>query len=211
MRLLLIEDDPEVARFVVKGLRESGHTVEHAAEGREGLFRATEGEYDVIVTNRMLPHVDGLAMVQLLRQQSRLFTARVLAGEVDNVILIELDALADESTSVSLERALLDIDTLQRTLATLLQIAQAESRAPLSDAGRVNLGELAQEIAALYEPAARDQMSRGCGWASVFQGERLAEGFVTASRSRIEPRKPALDDIDREAESQRGFVRIGNQ
>src|SRR4051812_1228520 len=86
VRLLFIEDDPEVARFVSKGLRESGHTVEHAADGREGLFRATEGEYDVIITDRMLPHVDGLAIVQLLRQQSRDTPVLVLSalGTVDD-------------------------------------------------------------------------------------------------------------------------------
>jgi signal transduction histidine kinase len=66
-------------------------------------------------------------------------------------------AAIDEFVNVNIERALQDIDILQRTLTTLLQIAQAESRAPLSDSVRVNLGDLAQEIAALYEPAARDQ------------------------------------------------------
>ena len=86
MRLLLIEDDQEAARFVLKGLRESGHTVDHAADGREGLFRATEGDYDVIVTDRMLPHLDGLAIVQVLRQQGRSTPVLVLSalGTVDD-------------------------------------------------------------------------------------------------------------------------------
>jgi len=66
-------------------------------------------------------------------------------------------AAMDEFVNVNIERALQDIDILQRTLATLLQIAQAESRAPLADSAWVNLGGLAQEIASLYEPAARDQ------------------------------------------------------
>jgi len=86
VRLLLIEDDQEAARFVLKGLRESGHTVDHAADGREGLFRATEGDYDVIVTDRMLPHLDGLAIVQVLRQQGRSTPVLVLSalGTVDD-------------------------------------------------------------------------------------------------------------------------------
>ena len=71
MRLLLIEDDPEAARFVLKGLREGGYLVEHAADGRDGLVRATEGKYDAIITDRMLPHMDGLAIVRLLRQQNQ--------------------------------------------------------------------------------------------------------------------------------------------
>lgn len=86
MRLLLIEDDQEAARFVLKGLRESGHTVDHAADGREGLFRATEGDYDVIITDRMLPHMDGLAIVQWLRQQGRDTPVLILSalGTVDD-------------------------------------------------------------------------------------------------------------------------------
>lgn len=67
MHVLLIEDDTEAARFLVKGLRESGYTVEHVADGRDGLFRATEGQFDIIVTDRMLPHVDGLTIIERLR------------------------------------------------------------------------------------------------------------------------------------------------
>jgi two-component system OmpR family response regulator len=67
VHVLLIEDDTEAARFLVKGLRESGYTVEHVADGRDGLFRATEGRFDLIVTDRMLPHVDGLAIIERMR------------------------------------------------------------------------------------------------------------------------------------------------
>ncbi len=86
MRLLLIEDDPEAARFILKGLRESGYSAEHAADGREGLFRATEGKFDAIITDRMLPHMDGLAIVQVLRQQGCETPVLVLSalGNVDD-------------------------------------------------------------------------------------------------------------------------------
>jgi two-component system, OmpR family, response regulator len=67
VHVLLIEDDTEAAPFLVKGLRESGYTVEHVADGRDGLFRATDGKFDLIVTDRMLPHVDGLAIIERLR------------------------------------------------------------------------------------------------------------------------------------------------
>src|SRR5580658_1474012 len=70
MHVLLIEDDTEAARFLVKGLRESGYEVDHAADGREGLQRATEGRFDLIVTDRMLPHVDGLAIIEQMRANS---------------------------------------------------------------------------------------------------------------------------------------------
>jgi two-component system, OmpR family, response regulator len=86
VHLLLIEDDQEAAQFLLKGLRESGYTVDHSADGREGLARATEGRYDLIVTDRMLPHIDGLALVQLLRDQGVRAPVLVLSalGTVDD-------------------------------------------------------------------------------------------------------------------------------
>ena len=68
MHLLLIEDDAEAARFLAKGLRESGYVVDIAADGREGLFRATEGTYDLIIADRQLPHFDGLSVIAMLRK-----------------------------------------------------------------------------------------------------------------------------------------------
>jgi two-component system OmpR family response regulator len=70
MHLLLIEDDAEAARFLAKGLRESGYVVDIAADGREGLFRATEGSYDLIIADRQLPHFDGLSIIAMLRQNA---------------------------------------------------------------------------------------------------------------------------------------------
>ena len=71
MRILLVEDDAEVARFVRKGLQEAGHNVEHAANGRDGLFLAASEQFDVLVLDRMLPGgVDGVRLVETLRSQS---------------------------------------------------------------------------------------------------------------------------------------------
>ena len=70
MRILLVEDDVEVARFVKKGLQEAGHTVEQAGNGRDGLFLAASEPFDLLVLDRMLPGgVDGVRIVETLRQQ----------------------------------------------------------------------------------------------------------------------------------------------
>ena len=70
MRILLVEDDAEVARFVTKGLREAGHTVEHSSNGRDGLFLAASEPFDLLVLDRMLPGgVDGVRLVETLRTQ----------------------------------------------------------------------------------------------------------------------------------------------
>lgn len=71
MRILLVEDDAEVARFVRKGLQEAGHVVEHAGNGRDGLFLAASEQFDVLVLDRMLPGgVDGVRLVETLRGQA---------------------------------------------------------------------------------------------------------------------------------------------
>ena len=89
MHLLLIEDDQEAAQFLLKGLRESGYSVDHAADGRDGLFKATEGQFDLIITDRMLPHMDGLTLVKFLREQGRRTPVLVLSalGTVDDRVL----------------------------------------------------------------------------------------------------------------------------
>jgi two-component system OmpR family response regulator len=63
MRILVIEDDPDAARYLVKGLKESGHVVDHAANGKDGLFLAMSESHDVLVVDRMLPEVNGLAII----------------------------------------------------------------------------------------------------------------------------------------------------
>jgi two-component system OmpR family response regulator len=71
MRILLVEDDPTVAGFVQKGLREAGHVVEHADNGRDGLFMAASEVFDAIVLDRMLPGgIDGIRLLETLRSQN---------------------------------------------------------------------------------------------------------------------------------------------
>jgi two-component system, OmpR family, response regulator len=66
-KILLIEDDRQTATYIVKGLSEEGMTVDHAENGRDGLFHATDGGYDAIILDRMLPGMDGMAVLGALR------------------------------------------------------------------------------------------------------------------------------------------------
>jgi two-component system OmpR family response regulator len=63
----VVEDDRKTAAFMAKGLTEAGYVVDHAVDGREGLFMAAGGDYDAVVLDRMLPQLDGLGVVQALR------------------------------------------------------------------------------------------------------------------------------------------------
>lgn len=71
MHILVIEDDAATADYLVKGLTESGYVVDHAAEGRDGLFMALSQNYDAMIVDRMLPGLDGLSIVQTLRAQQK--------------------------------------------------------------------------------------------------------------------------------------------
>jgi two-component system, OmpR family, response regulator len=69
MRLLVVEDDKKLARYIVKGFQESGFAVDCCADGEEGLVMATGNEYDAAVIDVMLPRLNGLDLVQELRAQ----------------------------------------------------------------------------------------------------------------------------------------------
>jgi two-component system OmpR family response regulator len=69
VKLLLVEDNERMSRFVTKGLMEAGHTVDRADNGREGMFLAASEPYDVIIMDRMLPgQIDGLTIIEALRR-----------------------------------------------------------------------------------------------------------------------------------------------
>jgi two-component system OmpR family response regulator len=67
MRVLVVEDDKDVAHYIIKGLNEAGHTTDHASEGKQGLFLATTEQYDVMILDRMLPNVDGTTIINTMR------------------------------------------------------------------------------------------------------------------------------------------------
>lgn len=86
MRILLVEDDALIASFVEKGLRESGHVVDRVGDGVEGLHRAQTEHYDALVLDRMLPGLDGLALLRRLREGGDATPALVLSslGDVEH-------------------------------------------------------------------------------------------------------------------------------
>ena len=84
MRVLVIEDDREVAGYVTKVLTEAGHLAMIAEDGTDGLVMATSEEFDVLVVDRMLPRLDGLALIQALRASDCRIPVLILSalGEV---------------------------------------------------------------------------------------------------------------------------------
>ena len=69
MRLLLIEDDQKIASFIVNGLKQAGFAVDHVADGESGLEMALTLTYDAAIVDLMLPRLDGLGLIDRLRQK----------------------------------------------------------------------------------------------------------------------------------------------
>lgn len=80
MRILIVEDDKSNAEYIRTGLSESGHTADIARDGVDGLYLATEQPYDVLIVDRMLPKLDGLALIQALRTSGNKTPVLVLSS-----------------------------------------------------------------------------------------------------------------------------------
>ena len=86
MRALIVEDDADVAAYLAKGLKEQGYTVDEARDGKNGLFLANSEDYDVMILDRMLPELDGLAIVKSVRAAGKTTPILILSalGDVDD-------------------------------------------------------------------------------------------------------------------------------
>ena len=89
MRILIIEDDAKIRAYVAKGLKEAGHAVDVAEDGETGQHLAMHEKYDVLVVDRMLPKIDGLAIVRDLRGTGNLTGVLILSslGDVDDRVV----------------------------------------------------------------------------------------------------------------------------
>jgi len=70
MRILLVEDDRQIAEFILKGLKEAGYAADHSDNGEDGLHLASTEAYDAAIIDIMLPKLDGLALIEELRRQN---------------------------------------------------------------------------------------------------------------------------------------------
>jgi two-component system OmpR family response regulator len=125
MRILLVEDDTRASHFLARGLSESGLIVDTVADGATGLAYAREGIYDVIVTDRLLPALDGVALVQQLRA----------GGDTTPVLM--LSAVGGLNERVEGIRAGCD-DYLMKPYAFVEVLARIEALARRADRSRMS-------------------------------------------------------------------------
>ena len=146
-KILIVEDDAAAAAYLAKGLTEAGYAVETSGDGRDGLFLASEGVFDLIVADRMLPGLDGTAM-----------TAAIRAAGIETPVLM-LSALASVDHRVDGLKAGAD-DYLCKPFAFAELIARVEvllrrsARGGEAQQTRIEVGDL--EIDLLARQVTRD-------------------------------------------------------
>lgn len=151
MRVLLVEDDREASSYLARALEDCGHAVAVAETGEQGLERTQGGSYDVLIVDRMLPGIDGLALIRNLRERSVATPALILSalGAVDDRVT-GLKAGGDDylTKPYHFEELLARIDALARrgregAAESRLKVAGVEidlyKRAASRDGRRLNL------------------------------------------------------------------------
>ena len=180
MHVLLVEDDKALAGYIVKGLQEAGHLVDHRADGREGLLQATCETYDAIVLDRMLPGVDGLKILATLR-----------ATEDDTPVLI-LSALGDVDERVKGLRAGSD-DYLSKPFALSELIARVEAlgrRGPVT-----NEAPAALRVGDLEIDLLGHTVTRGGRKIEVTTREFRILGYLARNAGRVVTRSMLLENV----------------
>jgi two-component system OmpR family response regulator len=142
MRVLLVEDDTRLAEHVVKGLRERGHGVDHCADGRDGVYRVAAEQYDVVILDRMLPHVDGLKIVHTMRAAGDQTPVLILSalGDVDERVK-GLEAGGDDYLTKPF--AMSELTARVEALGRRKSAAVAEAKLSLAD---LDMDLLAREV-----------------------------------------------------------------
>ena len=137
MKILILEDDRVASDYLAKGLRERGYVVDQIEDGLEGLVRARHEPYDVLIVDRMLPSLDGLAVIEALRS----------AGQHTPVLIVSALGSVDERVRglrAGGDDYLVKPYAFSELLARLEVLARRRSTAPVETELRV--GDLALDL-----------------------------------------------------------------
>lgn len=142
MRVLVVEDDPKIASFLVKGFQETGFAVDHFASGEDALIHAREMNYDVAIVDLMLPGLDGLSLIQQLRAAKNETPVIVLSAKraVDDRVQC-LQAGADDYVGKPFA-----FSELLARVQALLRRARGTSEPARIEAGGILLDRLTREV-----------------------------------------------------------------
>jgi len=179
-KILIIEDDAETADYLGRGLSQEGHSIELATNGQDGLYRATDGSFDLIILDRMVPVIDGLSVLRALR-----------AAKIETPVLI-LSALASVGDRIEgLECGSDDYLVKPFSFAELLARANAllrRSEARVTTDPRLAVGDL------VIDPLARTA-KRGGRKLDLKPREYLLLEYFARNEGRVVTRTMLLEQV----------------
>lgn len=137
MRLLLVEDDLQIASFIMKGLKQAGFVIDHAIDGEDGLHMALNEPYDAAIIDIMLPKLDGLTLIEELRRK-----------KVDTPVIILSAKRSIDDRVKGLQTGSDDYLTKPFSFSELLARVQALIRRATraTEPTRLSVGELSIEL-----------------------------------------------------------------
>jgi len=146
MRVLVVEDEPDLLGSLMKALREDGYAVDGAPDGEEGLYKATECDYDAIVLDIMLPGIDGWELLRRLRQTRKTPVLMLTARDAVRDRVRGLDTGADDYLVKPF-----DLDELLARLRALIRRSASQAR-PRLQIGSVTINLAARTVSRHGEP-----------------------------------------------------------
>jgi two-component system OmpR family response regulator len=146
MRVLVVEDEPDLLESLLKALREDGYAADGAAEGEDGLYKAQNNEYDAVVLDIMLPRIDGWELLRALRKTKKTPVLMLTARDAVRDRVRGLDTGADDYLVKPF-----DLSELLARLRALIRrsASQADSRLEL---GNVVIDTAARSVVKQGEP-----------------------------------------------------------
>lgn len=179
-KILVIEDDAETADYLTRGLMQEGHSVEQVGNGQDGLYRATDGSFDLIILDRMVPVLDGLSVLRALR-----------AAKIETPVLI-LSALASVGDRIEgLECGSDDYLVKPFSFAELLARANAllrRSEARVATSPSLTVGDL------VIDPLSRT-VKRGGKKIDLKPREYLLLEYFARNEGRVVTRTMLLEQV----------------
>jgi two-component system OmpR family response regulator len=146
MRVLIVEDEPDLLGSLMKGLREDGYAVDGAADGEEGLFKAESYDYDAVVLDIMLPRMDGWELTRRLRETKKTPVLMLTARDAVRDRVRGLDGGADDYLVKPF-----DVAELLARLRALIRRAASQPQARL-EIGEVVIDTAARTVSRRGEP-----------------------------------------------------------
>jgi two-component system OmpR family response regulator len=146
MRVLIVEDQPDLLRNLARTIREEGYAVDTAADGKEGLTKATDTDYDAIVLDVMLPKLDGWEVLHKLRTAKKTPVLMLTARDAVPDRIRGLDSGADDYLTKPC-----DLDELLARLRALIRRSAGQARA-LLEIGEVVIDQAAKSVSLAGKP-----------------------------------------------------------